>query len=227
MGLKQEKIQISTFDQSIHRFARVTGLIAFILMLLFPLTVFIMFEIPLDFSLVWQPIILISLVMAAFTFTELIAYHPVIGTGSLYMSYVTGNVSNLKMPCAISSLKAANIDQGTPEGDAVSMIAVGVSTIVSMVVIILGVILIVPLTPILTSEALAPAFNNIMPALFGGLAGSWMIFYWKESITPLIVGVIGVFLLGLTTPVLLPFSFILSILASRVLYKKNLVGSDK
>ncbi len=224
MGLKQEKIQLSNFDESIHRFGRVTGFIAFILMLLFPLFISVVFGITPDFLLVWQPIILISLVMATFTFTELVAYQPIIGTGGLYMSYVTGNVSNLKIPCAVSSLKVANINQGTPEGNAVSMIAVGVSTVVSMVIILLGIILIVPLTPILTSEALAPAFNNIMPALYGGLAGSWMVFYWKQSITPLIVGVVGVFLFGLTTPYLLPFSFVLSIWASRILYKKKLVG---
>lgn len=220
----KQNIQPSSFDASIHRFGRVTGLIAFSLMLMFPVFVSIVFGITPDFTLLWQSVILISLVMAAFTFTELVAYQPIIGTGGLYISYLTGNVSNLKIPCAVTSLSGAGIKQGTPEGDVVSMIAVGVSSLVSMVIILIGIVLIVPLTPILTSEALEPAFKNIMPALYGGLAGSWMVFYWKQSITPLVVGVIGVFMLGLTTPYLLPVSFILSIWASRVLYKKKLLG---
>ena len=225
MTSEDKIIALSDFERSVHRFGRGTGLVAFLLMLLFPLVASLAFDITPDIRLIWQPMLYIAVVMAVFSITELIAYPPIIGSGSVYMSYVTGNVSNLKMPCAISSLKAAGIEQGTAEGNAVSMIAVGVSTLVSMFLIILGLILLVPLTPVLTAAALKPAFDNIMPALYGGLAGTWMIYYWKQAITPLLLGVIGVFLLGLTASYILPFSFVLAILASRFLYKRNLVGS--
>ncbi|MDZ4132492.1 MAG: hypothetical protein U1E11_05075 [Dethiobacteria bacterium] len=223
MKSNKDFIALSEFDLHIHRFGKITGLAAFLLMLAFPLTASILFGIIPDFKLIWKPMLYISVVMAIFSITELIAYPPILGSGSVYMSYVTGNVSNLKMPCAISSLKAAGIEQGTPEGNVISMIAVGVSTLVSMVLIIIGIILIAPLTPLLTSATLKPAFDNIMPALYGGLAGTWMIFYWKQAVTPLVLGIIGVLLLGLTASYILPFSFILSIAASRILYKRNIL----
>ena len=224
MKSTKDIVVLSEFDTNIHRFGKITGLTAFLLMMAFPLIASIWFGVAPDFKLIWKPMLYISIVMAIFSITELIAYPPILGSGSVYMSYVTGNVSNLKMPCAISSLKAAGIEQGTPEGNAVSMIAVGVSTLVSMVLIIIGILLIAPLTPLLTSASLKPAFDNIMPALYGGLAGTWMIFYWKQALTPLVLGIIGVLLLGLTASYILPISFILSIVASRILYKRKLIG---
>lgn len=224
MASDNTKVHLSEFDQDIHKFGRISGFLAFLLMILFPLIVSLKFGITPNFKLILQPMIYLSAVMAIFSITELIAYPPILGPGSVYMSYVTGNVSNLKMPCAISSLKSAGIQQGTPEGNAVSIIAVGVSTLVSMFLIILGILLLVPLTPLLTSPTVKPAFDNIMPALYGGLAGTWMIYYWKLSLTPLLLGMIGVLLLKLTASYMLPFSFVLSIVVSRMLYKKNMLS---
>jgi hypothetical protein len=223
MAIDKKNVLLSEFDLGIHRFGRVSGFIAFVLMVLFPLTVSLKFGIKPDLVLILPPLLYLSAVMAVFAITELIAYPPILGPGSVYMSYVTGNVSNLKMPCAISSLKAAGIEQGTAEGNAVSIIAVGVSTLVSLLLIILGILLLAPLTPLLTSAAVKPAFDNIMPALYGGLAGTWMIYYWKLSLTPLVLGVIFVFLLGVPASYLLPVSFFLSVIAGRILYRRNLV----
>lgn len=223
MALDKDKELLSEFDLWVHKFGQVSGFIAFLLMILFPLVATLKFGLKIDITLIMTPMLYLIAVMTIFAFTELLAYPPILGPGSVYMSYVTGNVSNLKMPCAISSLKAAGIQQGTPEGNAVSLIAVGVSTFVSMLLIIFGIILIAPLTPLLTSPDIKPAFDNIMPALYGGLAGTWMIYYWKLSLTPVTLGLIFVFLLGMPASYLLPLVFILSVISSRILYKRNLV----
>jgi hypothetical protein len=223
MASQNKQALLSEFASGVHRFGQISGFLAFLLMLLFPLVASLKFGIAPDFKLILQPMIYLVVVMAIFSITELIAYPPILGSGSVYMSYVTGNVSNLKMPCAISSLKAAGIQQGTPEGNAVSIIAVGVSTLVTTFLIIIGILLLAPLTPLLTSPAIKPAFDNIMPALYGGLAGTWMLYYWKLSVTPLVIGLVGVLILGLSASYLLPLSFILSIVASRILYKRKMI----
>jgi hypothetical protein len=221
--LENNKALLSQFDISVHRFGQISGFIAFLLMIAFPLVASLRFGITPDFLSILQPMLYLTAVMVVFSITELIAYPPILGPGSVYMSYVTGNVSNLKMPCAISSLKSAGIQQGTPEGNAVSIIAVGVSTLVSMLLIIIGILLLAPLTPLLTSPNVKPAFDNIMPALYGGLAGTWMVYYWKLSLTPLTFCLVCVFLLSIPASYILPFSFLLAIIVARVLYKKNMV----
>ena len=64
----------------------------------------------------------------------------------------------------------AKPDVGTPENEIVSTISVAVSAIVTTLVILVGVIMLVPLQPVLSSAVLQPAFNNVVPALFGALA---------------------------------------------------------
>lgn len=222
--MANNKAILSEFDISIHRFGQISGFFAFLLMIVFPLVASLKFGITPDFVSILQPMLYLTAVMVVFSITELIAYPPILGPGSVYMSYVTGNVSNLKMPCAISSLKSAGIQQGTPEGNAVSIIAVGVSTLVSMLLIIIGILLLAPLTPLLTSPSVKPAFDNIMPALYGGLAGTWMVYYWKLSFAPLTLGLICVFLLSIPASYILPVSFLLAIITARILYKKSMVS---
>ena len=92
-----------------------------------------------------------------------------LGAGGSYLSFVTGHISNLKLPCALNALENANVKAQSEEGEIISTIAIAVSSIVTTIIIIVGVVLIVPLTPILSSPTLAPAFAQMLPALFGGL----------------------------------------------------------
>ena len=100
---------------------------------------------------------------------EFLIYTPMLGTGGSYLTFITGNVTNMKIPCAMNARDIAGTEVGTPENEIVSTISIATSAIVTMLVIVAGVILLVPLQPVLQNEALLPAFNNVVPALFGAL----------------------------------------------------------
>jgi len=100
---------------------------------------------------------------------EMFAEVPVMGS-SYYVSCVTGNILNLKLPAAMNALKVANVKQGTEEADAVTGVAVAVSSMVTLVLLAVGVLLMTPLQPVLSSEAVSIAAGNVLPALFGCLA---------------------------------------------------------
>ena len=51
--------------------------------------------------------------------------------------------------------------------------------------IIAGVIMLVPLQPVLQAEALLPAFNNVVPALFGALGLKYFLQSPKIAVVPL------------------------------------------
>lgn len=93
-----------------------------------------------------------------------------VGTASSYLAFVTGNLTSLKVPAALTAMENAGTKPGTDEGEVISTLAVATSSIVTTVIIALGVALLVPLTPLLENPAVKPAFDNILPALFGGLA---------------------------------------------------------
>lgn len=149
-----------------------------------------------------------------------------LGTGGSYLGFVTGNLSNLKVPCALNAMEAADVKPGTEEGEVVSTIAIAVSAVVTTVIIALGVLCLSFLEPFLQSETMAPAFDNILPALFGGLAVVYVSKNWKIALAPLIFMVLLFILvpsLANSVGVLVPVGAIIALVVSRILYKRNLL----
>lgn len=149
-----------------------------------------------------------------------------LGTAGSYLGFVTGNLTNLKVPAALTAMENAKVKPGTEEGEVISTIAIATSSIVTTVVISLGVLMLAQLTPILNSPQLKPAFDNILPALFGGLAVVYVSKNWKIAMAPLIF-MIALFLavpaLASSVGVLVPVGAAIALLAARILYKKNML----
>jgi hypothetical protein len=148
-----------------------------------------------------------------------------LGAGGSYLSFVTGNISNLKLPCALNALESANVKAQSEEGDIVSTIAIAVSSIVTTVIIILGVLLIVPLNPILSSPAIKPAFDQMLPALFGALGVVFVSKNLKLAAAPAILMLIlFIFVPALnsgTVGIMVPVGVLFTLAYARLLYKKN------
>ncbi|MBQ9938975.1 MAG: hypothetical protein IJO96_05525, partial [Oscillospiraceae bacterium] len=141
--------------------------------------------------------------------------------------FVTGNISNLKLPCAIDAMERANVKANSEEGEIISTISIAVSSIVTTLIIILGVILIIPLAPILSSEVLNAAFAQLLPALFGGLAVVFISKNLKLSIAPVILMlVLFIFVPALnasTVGIMVPVGVVFTIAVARILYKKGIL----
>ncbi len=157
---------------------------------------------------------------------EVVTYTPMLGTAGSYLGFVTGNLTNLKVPCALNAMENAKVKSGSEEGEVISTLAIATSSIVTTIIIAAGVLLLAQLTPILNSPTLKPAFENILPSLFGGLAVVYVSKNWKISLTPLIFMIILFLLvptLASSVGVLVPVGAGISILAARILYKKDLI----
>ena len=158
---------------------------------------------------------------------EIFTYVPMLGAGGTYLSFVTGNISNLKLPCAVDAMERADVKPTSEEGEIISTIAIAVSSIVTTIIIILGVILIVPLTPILESPILEPAFDLILPALFGGLAVVFISKNAKLSIAPIILMLIlFIFVPALnksTVGIMVPVGVVFTVFVARIMYKKGML----
>ena len=127
-----------------------------------------------DFAALAPAIFAVSMMYIPVAIAECVAYPPLIGVGSIYMAYITGNTITLKLPCALSALSMANVKQGSDEAKAVSLVAVGASSATVVILIILGMLLGEILSPILNSPVLQPCFNNVTPALMGTLLGTYI-----------------------------------------------------
>lgn len=155
---------------------------------------------------------------------EVITYTPMLGVGGTYLAFVTGNLTSLKAPSALNAMENAEVKPGTEEGEVISTMAIATSSIVTTLVIAAGVVALTAIAPILDSPVLKPAFDNILPALFGGLAVVYVGKNWKLAMAPLIF-MVALFLavpsLASSVGVLVPVGVLIALGAGRILYKKG------
>lgn len=220
------KKQLSYLD-SIHRDGRVWNLSVMVLLLLFPIIVSIVFDAPPDWNALLMGLIATAPMYWAVGIIETFTFVPMLGAGGSYLSFVTGNISNLKLPCAINALEQNDVNAASEEGELISTIAIATSSIVTTIIIVLGVILIVPLTPILEAPVLEPAFAQMLPALFGGLGVVFVSRNWRIALAPvLLMLVLFIFVPALnagTVGIMVPVGVLFTIAISRILYKRGVL----
>ena len=218
--------QKRSYMRSIHTAGRIWMLTAFALLILVPTIICIHYKSWPGFGPVFQGLLGVAPIFWTVGTIEVFTYTPMLGAGGSYLGFVTGNLTNLKVPCALNAMQSAGVEPGTEEGEVLSTIAIAVSSIVTTVIIILGVFMLNTLRPILESPMLAPAFANILPALFGGLAVVYVSKDWKIALAPLLFMVV-LFLcvpsLADSVGVLVPVGSLLAIGVARILYKKGLL----
>ena len=150
-----------------------------------------------------------------------------LGAGGSYLSFVTDNIANLKLPCALNALEQNDVSASSEEGEIISTIAIAVSSIVTTVIIALGVLCIVPLTPILEAPVLEPAFAQMLPALFGGLGVAFVSKNWKIAVAPVtLMLILFIFVPALnagTVGIMVPVGVLFTLAVARVLYKKGVL----
>lgn len=216
-----------TYLESVHRDGLVWGVIICVLILAFPLAVSLIFGAFPQWKPLAQGLFATLPMYWAVGLVEIFTYVPMLGAGGTYLSFVTGNISNLKLPCAVDAMERANVKPTSEEGEIISTIAIAVSSIVTTIIIILGVILIVPLTPILESPVLEPAFDLILPALFGGLAVVFISKNAKLSIAPIILMLaLFIFVPALnksTVGIMVPVGVLFTVAVARIMYKKGML----
>ena len=216
-----------SYIDSVHRDGTIWNLGVMVLLLAFPVAVCLIFGIMPEWSSLLVGLIATAPMYWAVGTIETITFVPMLGAGGSYLSFVTGNISNLKLPCALNALEQNEVSANSEEGEVVSTIAIAISSIVTTVIIVLGVVLIVPLTPVLQAPVLQPAFDQILPALFGGLGVAFVSKVWKVALAPiLLMLILFIFVPALnagTVGIMVPVSALFTIAVARIMYKKGLV----
>ena len=216
-----------SYIDSVHRDGRIWNLSVMVLLFLFPVTVALFFGVTPDWGALGLGLVATAPMYWAVGVIETVTYVPMLGAGGSYLSFVTGNISNLKRPCALNALEQNDVSASSEEGEVISTIAIATSSIVTTLIIIVGVIAIVPLTPILSNPVLQPAFDQILPALFGGLGVAFVSKNWKIAVAPvLLMLALFIFVPALdsgTVGIMVPVSAVLTIVVARIMYKKGVL----
>lgn len=216
-----------TYMDSVHYYGRLWGIIVAVVLIAFPVILSLIFKTAPDLGVLLAGLFATAPMYWAVGIVEIFTYVPMLGAGGTYLSFVTGNISNLKLPCAIDAMERAGVKATDEEGEVISTISIAVSSIVTTLIILVGVICIVPLTPILESPVLVPAFDMILPALFGGLAVVFISKNAKLSIAPIILMLaLFIFVPALnasTVGIMVPVGVIFTVIVARILYKRGVL----
>ena len=140
-----------------------------------------------DMGAFWKGFAQVAAVYIPSCVVEFLIYTPMLGSGGSYLAFITGNLINMKIPCALNARDIVGTEAGTTENEIVSTLSIAASSLVTTLVIALGVLLMIPLRPVLESPALQPAFNNVVPALFGAMAYKYFRRGLKLVAIPLVV----------------------------------------
>ena len=218
--------QLSYLD-NVHKYGKIWGFTLFAVILSFPFICCIVFGALPNWGALGKGLLAVAPMYWAVAVVEVITYVPMLGAGGAYLSFVTGNISNLKLPCALNAMEIANVKASSEEGEIISTISIAVSSIVTTIIIIVGILFIVPLSPLLKSASLTSAFNQLLPALFGGLGVVFVSKNLKLALAPIILMLV----LFISIPalnagmvgIMVPVGVIFTIIVGRIMYKKGII----
>lgn len=175
------------YNAGTHILGRVFSVITLVLLVGAPFMIGLFLGAMPDLPAVGKGFLSVGIIWFVSSIVEFLVYTPMLGAGGGYLAFITGNLINMKIPCAINARDHVGAKSGTPENEIISTLSIAASSLVTILVLALGVLLLVPLQPVLQSEVLQPAFENVVPALFGAMAYKYFRKNLKIAAAPLVL----------------------------------------
>lgn len=187
MNENEKQKYFDSYNARTHALGRIASAVTLILLVGAPFVLGSILGAMPDVGAAARGFLTVGLVWTVSSVAEFLIYTPMLGAGGGYLAFITGNLINMKIPCAMSARDLVGAKTGTPENEVISTLSIATSSLVTILVLALGVLLLVPLQPVLQSEALQPAFANVVPALFGAMAYKYFRGSMKIAAAPLVV----------------------------------------
>lgn len=187
MNEQEKTVRFEAYNRRTHTYGRIACGVTLVLLLGAPFLMgYILGAMP-DMRAFGKGFLAIGIVWLVSCVAEYLVYTPMLGAGGGYLAFITGNLINMKIPCAVNARDIAGTKTGTAENEIISTLSIATSSLVTIVVLALGVALLVPLQPVLQSPVLQPAFANVVPALFGAMAYQYFRKNIRVAIAPLVM----------------------------------------
>ena len=187
MNEPERKAYLEQFNRRTHVLGRIVSAITLVLLVGAPFLIGTFLGAMPDMGAVAKGFLSVGLVWTVSSVAGCLIYTPMLGAGGGYLAFITGNLINMKIPCAVNARDIVGTKTGTAENELISTLSIATSSLVTIVVLALGVALLVPLQPVLQSPVLQPAFANVVPALFGAMAYQYFRKNVQVAVAPLVV----------------------------------------
>lgn len=203
--MAKEKVKV-TMDYNLksHIVGKIWMALAMLIFFAVPTTICLYFDVKPDMSVMGTIAIIVPFLINFLSGVfEPIIYSPMLGINSAYLAFITGNLSNLKIPCVVKAQEICGTKLGTEENEVVSTLSVATSTLVTTVIIAVFVLILAVSnveTAIKNTPWITPAFTCVVYALFGSLGGKYVVKNIKLAVFPLVIIVAFSLILGFAAP---------------------------
>lgn len=187
MSEEKKRELFEQYNNRTHLYGRIVSVITLVLLTAAPFLIGDYLGALPDMAAFGRGFLAVGLVWIVSSVAEYLVYTPMLGAGGGYLAFITGNLINMKIPCAVNARDIVGSKAGTPENEIISTLSIATSALTTIVVLALGVALLIPLQPVLQAPALQPAFDNVVPALFGAMAYKYFRRNMDIALLPLIV----------------------------------------
>lgn len=184
------------YFKKIHRIGRLLSALAILSMFVPVIGISLVFKIKMEWGPASTAMVQVLMIFGLIGFTEFVSFSPILGAGGSYLTHITGNVTTMKLPCATTAMRVFNVQPGTREADIVTILSVGISSIMSTLICALGMVIINILYPVLSNPVLSPGFNNMVPALIGAMSAPYLIKNPRMTSLPLVLMFIATIVFG-------------------------------
>jgi len=211
------------YIQSLHKSGKRFVIISALLMLAVPLTFSIVYNAWPTTALMISGFMSVGAIYIPIGIIETYNYAPMMGIGATYIANITGNMANMKLPAALTAIKLAKVESGSDEAEIIATLAVATSSIVTTIIIIIGVLVLLPYLGAI-QVFLGPVTDYLVPAIFGALGVVFVVRNWQLTIAPFVaMMLLFTFVIKSPTvqPALVPVASLISIGVARLLFKKG------
>lgn len=230
MTEKEKNDLFEKYNDRTHVYGRIACIVTLILLIGAPFVMGLYLGAMPSMPAFGKAFLAVGIVWFVSCIAEYLVYTPMLGAGGSYLAFMTGNLINMKIPCAVNARDIVGAKTGTPENEIISTLSIATASLVTVVVLALGVALLIPLQPILQDPALQPAFENVVPALLGAMAYKYFRNNMKIAVIPLtVMSLLFIFVPSLTSStsfMILP-SGAIAIGIAYLMYKKRYKVASK
>lgn len=183
----KENLNWEKYSETTHKIGKIASIVVLIMLVGAPFLIGKYLGAYPDIKAAGKGFFSVGLIWMVSSVAEFLIYTPMLGSGGGYLAFITGNLINMKIPCAVNARDMVGAKSGTRENEIISTLSIATSSLVTILVLAVGVAALTPLRPLLQEPALQPAFDNVVPALFGAMAYKYYRKNMKIALIPLVV----------------------------------------
>lgn len=156
------------YNNSIHFWGRVTLAVA--LVFSFSIPVYFSFVVGYDVNsrILIEGLIFVVSFVGVVWIIEPISYFPILGSAGTYMSFLSGNIGNMRIPVVAAVHRALEVQEGTKKAELASIFGLVGSVLTNLFILIVVVCFGVAIVDLFPSKVLA-SFEYAVPGIIGAM----------------------------------------------------------